>query len=99
MIKDAHEDYKNYIKLENKKYNALKIANDIDKKITDEEYAIFLYNQAKYKHEYIFSNVLIEFMNYINSMISAKEHFYSLLGLPMNPKLIELDKQIHFMLI
>jgi hypothetical protein len=99
MNKDAQEDYKNYIKLGNKKENALKIANDIDKNITDEEYAMFLHNQAKYKHEYIFSDVLQEYMHYINSMIPARNHFYDLLGLSMNPKLIELDKQKHLMLI
>lgn len=99
MIKDAQEDNKNIINIENKKKQALQIANDIDKTITDEEYAIFLHNQAKYKHEYIFSDVLHEYMHYINSMIPAKNHFYSSLGLPMNPKLIELDKQKHLMLI
>ena len=99
IIKDAQEDYKKIIKLENKKSNALQIANDIDKNITDEEYAMFLHNQAKYKHEYIFSDVLQEYMHYINSMIPARNHFYDLLGLSMNPKLIELDKQKHLMLI
>jgi hypothetical protein len=99
MIKDAHEEYKNIIILENKKATSLQIANDIDKTITDEEYSIFLYNQAKYKHEYNFCDVLKEYMHYINSMFSAKEHFYALIGLPMNPKLIELDKQKHDILI
>lgn len=99
IIKDCKVDRLNYIKSELFKRYAVQRSEDINKKITDEEYELFLYNQAKYKHEYIYSMVVKEINDYVKPMISARHHYYNLMGMPMNSRLIELDKEVHYLFI
>lgn len=78
-----------------KKENALKISNDINRTITDEEYADFLENQRKYKIDYNFCCVIDEIKSYVKDMLNARTSFYSHQDLTMSPKFNIIDNKIY----
>jgi hypothetical protein len=76
-----------------KTISALTISNSLDKELTDEEYNLFLIEQARQKHLYRFIFVNQEIINYVSDMIQARTLFYAHLGYDKSPKLIELDNK------
>jgi hypothetical protein len=90
---------KKYIDYENnfniKKENALKISNDIDRIITDEEYVEFQETQRRLKIEYNFCRVIDEIKSYVKDMLDARTSFYHHQNLTMSSKFNIIDNKIY----
>lgn len=77
------------------KEKALQISNNIERIITDEEYAKFKEDQLRYKIEYKFCLVIDEIKNYVKDMIDARTSFYSHQNITMSSKFNVIDIKIY----
>jgi len=77
-----------------KREKCAKLADELNRKITDEEYELFLIGQDREKHRYhLYQLILDEFESYVPDMLEARQIFQEHLGIPMAGKLITLDKK------
>jgi hypothetical protein len=93
QAENKYFDYENNFNIN--KETALKISNNLNRTITDEEYAKFQENQLRYKIEYNFCLVIDEIKSYVKDMLTARTSFYSHQDLIMSPKFNIIDNKIY----
>jgi hypothetical protein len=77
-----------------KREKSAKLGEELDRKITDEEYEQFLISQDREKHRYhLYQLILDEFESYVPDMLEARQIFQEHLGISMAGKLISLDQK------
>jgi hypothetical protein len=77
-----------------KREKCAKLADELNRNITDEEYELFLISQDREKHRYhLYQLILDEFESYVPDMLEARQIFQEHLGIPMAGKLISLDQK------
>jgi len=77
-----------------KREKSAKLGEELNRKITDEEYEQFLISQDREKHRYhLYQLILDEFESYVPDMLEARQIFQEHLGIPMAGKLITLDQK------
>ena len=90
----GHEELRRNEEEMKKREQSAKLGEELDRKITDEEYEQFLISQDREKHRYHFYQLILdEFESYVPDMLEARQIFQEHLGIPMAGKLITLDQK------